>query len=232
MNHTRTPRPRLVAWGAIVLSALLGVALATVPAAGALGTTPHAHPEAAAVSTPRVARSDFQDQMRKLWEDHITWTRLSIVTFADESPGFGATADRLLQNQSDIGDAIAPFYGRAAGDQLTAMLRDHITIAVELLSAVRAEDTEAFDGARTRWYANGNDIADFLSAANPRSWPDDLMRADMKQHLDQTLAQVAHELNAECTASVADYEVLHTHILMMADRLSDGIIAQFPSRFR
>ncbi len=39
-------------------------------------------------------------------------------------------------------------------------------------------------------------------------------------------------LNAEYTASVADYEVIHTHIVMMADRLSDGIIAQFPSRFR
>src|SRR5918993_5367498 len=95
MKHTRTSRPRLLAWGAIVLSALLGVALATVPSAGALGTTPHAHHEAAAVSTPRVARSDFHDQMRKLWEDHIAWTRLSIVTFADASPGFGATADRL-----------------------------------------------------------------------------------------------------------------------------------------
>ena len=232
MKHRRTSRPRLLAWGAIVLSALLGVALATVPSAGALGTTPHAHHEAAAVSKPGVARSDFHDQMRTLWEDHITWTRLSIVTFADESPGFGATADRLLQNQSDIGDAIAPFYGRAAGDQLTALLRDHITIAVELLQAVRAEDTEAFDAARMRWYANGNDIADLLSAAAPRSWPNDLVRADMKQHLDQTLAQAAHELNAEYTASVADYEVIHAHILMMADRLSDGIIAQFPSRFR
>ena len=106
-------------------------------------------------------------------------------------PGFRPTADRLVQNQSDIGDAITPFYGRASGDQLTALLRDHITIAVELLHALRAEDTEAFDAARRRWYANGNDIADFLSAADPRCWPDDLMRADMKRHLHQTLARAA-----------------------------------------
>ena len=58
------------------------------------------------------------------------------------------------------------------------------------------------------------------------------MRADMKQHLDQTLAEAADELRGEYEASVADYEVIHSHILMMADRLSDGIIAQFPSRFR
>ncbi len=202
-----------------------------MPTAGAIGTTAHMQHHAAA-ATPTAARSDFHDQMRKLWEDHITWTRLAIVTFADGSPGFGSTADRLLQNQTDIGNAIAPFYGRAAGDRLTALLRDHITIAVELLQAARAGDTDAFDAARVRWYANGNDIADFLSAANPRSWPADVMRADMKEHLDQTLAEAGHELDGEYEASVADYEVIHTHILMMADRLSAGIIAQFPSRFR
>ena len=72
----------------------------------------------------------FHDQMRKLWEDHVTWTRLAIVTFADGSAGFRATAARLLHNQTDIGDAIKPFYGDAAGNELTALLHDHITIAV------------------------------------------------------------------------------------------------------
>lgn len=170
--------------------------------------------------------------MRKLWEDHVTWTRLAIVTFADRSPSFDATSGRLLQNQRDIGDAIKPFYGPAAGNKLTALLHDHITIAVELLQAAKAGDTDAFNAANTRWYANGNDIADFLAAANPRSWPDAVMRAaDMKEHLDQTLAEAAHELHGEYAASGSDYEGIHAHILMMADQLSAGIIAQFPSRF-
>jgi hypothetical protein len=174
----------------------------------------------------------FHDQMRKLWEDHITWTRLAIVTFADGSPGFDATAGRLLQNQTDIGNAIKPFYGAVAGNRLTFLLHDHITIAVQILQAAKAGDTKAFNAANTSWYANGNDIADFLAAANPRSWPDDVMRADMKTHLDQTLAEAAHELHGQYAASVTDYEGIHAHILMMADQLSAGIIAQFPSRFR
>jgi len=119
----------------------------------------------------------FHDQMRKLWEDHITWTRLAIVTFADSSAGFNATATRLLQNQTDIGDAIKPFYGDAAGNQLTSLLHDHITIAVEILQAAKAGDTAAFNEAKDRWYANANDIADFLAAANPRNWPRAEMRA-------------------------------------------------------
>ena len=184
-------------------------------------------------ATPRnAAQSAFHDQMRKLWEDHVTWTRLAIVTFADGSPGFDATAARLLQNQTDIGNAIKPYYGDAAGNRLTALLRDHISIAVEILTAARDGNTSAFDAASARWYANANDIADFLSAANPKSWPDSVLRADMKAHLDQTLAEASHELHGEYAAGVTDYEAIHHHILMMADTLSAGIIAQFPSRFR
>ncbi len=127
----------------------------------------HDHP----LSTPgNAAQVAFHDAMRKLWEDHVTWTRLAIVTFAADYGGFNATAARLLQNQVDIGDAIKPFYGDAAGAQLTALLHDHITIAVEILQAAKAGDTAAFDEAKDRWYENAKDIADFLSAANPEFW--------------------------------------------------------------
>jgi hypothetical protein len=188
----------------------------------------HDHP----VATPgNAAQVAFHDAMRKLWEDHVTWTRLAIVTFAADYEGFDATAARLLQNQVDIGDAIKPFYGDAAGAQLTALLHDHITIAVEILQAAKAGDTVAFDEAKDRWYVNAKDIADFLSAANPEFWSKQMMRADMKTHLDQTLAEAADELAGEYEQSVADYEEAHLHILAMADVLSSGIIGQFPSRF-
>jgi hypothetical protein len=225
----------------LALAAILGVALGFGLAPSdahesAARTAGHGHGDGhghAHHATPRnAAQSAFHDQMRKLWEDHVTWTRLAIVTFADGSPGFDATAARLLQNQSDIGDAIKPYYGDAAGNRLTALLRDHISIAVEILTAARDGNTSAFDAASARWYANANDIADFLSAANPRSWPDSVLRADMKAHLDQTLSEAAHELHGEYAAGVTDYEAIHLHILMMADTLSAGIVAQFPSRFR
>jgi len=233
MNQTRVQRRQPIPLVVLILSALLGIALASgVASARADGTSAGGHAHTTPVAPPTAARNVFHDQMRQLWEDHITWTRLAIVTFADGSPGFDATAGRLLQNQSDIGNAIKPFYGDAAGSRLTSLLHDHITIAVEILQAAKTGNTDAFNDANTRWYANGNDIADFLAAANPRSWPDAVMRADMKTHLDQTLAEAAHELQGEYPASVIDYEGIHAHILMMADQLSAGIIAQFPSRFR
>jgi hypothetical protein len=173
----------------------------------------------------------FHDRMRKLWEDHITWTRLAIVTFADGSKGFPATAARLLHNQTAIGDAIKPFYGNAAGDRLSALLHAHITIAVAVLEAAKSGDTPAFKKATRRWYANANHIADFLAHANPKFWPDKVMRADMKTHLDQTLAEAADELHGHYRASVRDYEAVHRHILAMADMLSNGIIRAFPRAF-
>jgi hypothetical protein len=183
------------------------------------------------VGLPTAAEVAFHDQMRKLWEDHVTWTRLAIVEFAAADPGLTPTVTRLLQNQTDIGNAIAPFYGAAAGQQLTMLLDTHINLAVALLQDAKAGNTTAFAADEANWYDNANQIADFLSAANPRFWPDDVMRAFMKEHLDQTLAEAQDELGGNYTASINDYEAIHLHILALADLLSSGIMRQFPNRF-
>jgi hypothetical protein len=239
MNRILITKRRVMPFAALLGAAVLLVTLAavasnaradTAESAGQATTVGHQHHGALPLLTTKQVA--LHDQMRKLWEDHVTWTRLAIVTFADGSAGFDATAGRLLQNQVDIGDAIKPFYGDAAGNELTALLHDHITIAVELLKAAKSGDTNAFNDASTRWYANANDIADFLAAANPRFWPQADMRAAMKTHLDQTLAEAAHELGGGFAASVSDYEEIHLHILAMADQLSSGIMGQFPKAFR
>ena len=104
----------------------------------------------------------FDRAMRKLWEDHVTWTRLFIVSASADLPDLEATTDRLLRNQTDIGDAIAPYYGVDAGAHLTALLRDHILGAADLLVAAKAGDDAAVQQATDAWYANGDDIAGFL----------------------------------------------------------------------
>ena len=237
MNAVRVGR-RPVPLVLLALSALLCALLVALTAGQHADAAPghggghgdgHGHGQAFVPRT--AAQVAFHDQMRKLWEDHVTWTRLAIVTFADGSPSFGNTATRLLQNQVDIGDAIKPYYGTAAGNQLTTLLDGHINIAVELLQAAKAGDTAAFDDANTRWYDNANQIADFLAAANPNFWPDDTMRAAMKTHLDQTLTEASDELTGDYAGSVAAYEEIHQHILDMADALSAGIMQQFPGRF-
>jgi hypothetical protein len=173
----------------------------------------------------------FHDGMRKLWEDHITWTRLAIVSFAADLPDLQATENRLLANQADIGNAIKPYYGKAAGAQLTKLLRAHILGAVDLLVAAKSGDAAKLAAAKSAWYANGNQIGDFLHSANPHHWSKAAMRSMMKVHLDETLAEAVDRLNGRFAADIRDYDSVHRHILEMADMLSDGIMQQFPKRF-
>ena len=148
-----------------------------------------------AVGQPaRIDRSALRGDMRKLWEDHITWTRLYIVSATASLPDKDATAQRLLRNQADIGNAIKPFYGEAAGTKLTALLKDHITIAVEIIDAAMKGDAARKDDAVKRWSANADDIAAFLSGANPSNWPAADMKKMMRDHLDLTTAELVARL--------------------------------------
>ena len=189
-------------------------------------------PVTTAQAKDKLNRQAFHDDMRKLWEDHITWTRLVIIGVFEDSPGLDSSVQRLLQNQVDIGDAIKPFYGEEAGEQLTALLTDHILIAAEILQAAKINDTVALEDAIGRWYANADDIAVFLNAANPRHWPLEEMKAMMREHLDLTLKEAVTYLEGDYEASVAAYDEVHLQALEMADMLSMGIIKQFPKKFR
>ena len=174
----------------------------------------------------------FQDAMRKLWEDHITWTRLFIVSAAADLPDKGPTTERLLQNQVDIGNAIKPYYGDAAGEKLTALLKEHITTAAEVVTAAKANDTAKMTDANRRWFANADQIAAFLSEANPKNWPSAEMKRMMREHLDLTTAEAQARLKGDWAADIAAYEKVHGQILHMADMLSAGIVSQFPQKFK
>jgi|tagenome__1003787_1003787.scaffolds.fasta_scaffold20596609_2 hypothetical protein len=231
-NSTSRRLARRLSIPAATLALLAGTALAPGAAAAHEGHAARTDEHAAPAHALNARQLAFHDAMRKLWEDHITWTRLAIVSFAGGVPDLQATEARLLANQVDIGKAIKPYYGRTAGNRLTALLREHILGAVALLQAAKSGDQTAIGQASAAWYANANQIADFLHAANPRAWSRTMMRAMMKTHLDQTLAEAQHRLGGDFAADVRDYDAIHRHILEMADALSNGIMRQFPRRFR
>jgi hypothetical protein len=211
---------------------VLGAALATALLVACSDSKPE-DSASAHHSTSPVASSDaaFHDSMRILWDDHVAWTRLAIVSIAAGLPDAAATTDRLLQNQVDIGDAIKPYYGGDAGDQLTALLKDHIVIAAGLVGAAKAGDKAAVERAQANWYVNADAIGAFLGAANPDNWEPDEMKSMMREHLDLTLQEAVHYLTGDHQASVADYDEIRRQIVGMADMLSAGIVAQFPDAF-
>jgi len=212
----------------------ISIAIAVLVCAAMLAVAPWRSAGAQAESHMHMGMSDsgritahqlaFRNQMRVLWEQHVAWTRLAIVSFADGSPDLAATEARLLRNQTDIGNAIAPFYGHAAGTALTGLLRQHILIAVDILVDVKAGHQRALDADLRRWDANANRIAAFLHGANPHSWTLHSMRQMMHRHLALTTGEAVNELSGKYEASVAAYDRVEREILGMADMLSTGII--------
>jgi len=187
---------------------------------------------AAPVRAQHVDRAiQLHQDMRKLWTDHTVWTRDYIIAAVDDKPDATAAANRLMKNQEDIGNAVAAYYGAPAGQQLTSLLKQHIAIAVDLIKAAKAGDQAAQKLANDKWQQNAVDIATFLSKANP-NWPDGVLVNMMKMHLATTTDEVVARLRHDWDADVRAYDAVYNHILMMADALSDGIVKQFPEKFK
>lgn len=178
-------------------------------------------------AAPRVA--EVRLAMRELWDAHVTYTRNYIISALADLPDKDAVAKRLLANQDDIGNAIKPYYGDAAGDKLAALLRDHITIATEVVAAAKEGDQAKLGAAQTKWNANGKEIAAFLSGANP-NWSKATLEAMLQKHLDLTTGEVVARLKQDWDADVRAYDEGHEHMMMFADALTDGIAKQFPSK--
>lgn len=176
------------------------------------------------------AAAMLKQDMRKLWTDHVVWTRDYIVAAVGDQPDAQAAATRLMRNQEDIGNAVAKYYGASAGQQLTSLLKQHISIAVDLIKAAKAGDKAAQKAADDKWQQNGVDIADFLSKANP-NWPKATLTDMMKKHLATTTDEVVARLTKNWDADVRAYDAVYDHILHMSDTLSDGIVKQFPEKF-
>lgn len=176
------------------------------------------------------AQLDLLNAMRKLWTDHTVYTRLYIISALDNAPDNTTVAARLLKNQEDIGNAIKPIYGDAAGNNLTSLLKDHILIAVDIVNAVKAKNSTAQADAEARWKTNADDMANLLSSANP-NWPNQDLKNLLYMHLATTKDELVARYLANYVADVKAYDTVYNHILMMSDTLANGIVQQFPAKF-
>jgi hypothetical protein len=174
----------------------------------------------------------FHDQMRALWEAHGAWTHMVIVSFVGNLPNLKAEERVLLHNQVQIGDAVKPYYGKAAGNKLTKLLKAHILGAVKVLVAARSQNKHKLNRAVSAWFANGRQVADFLHAADPKFLSRTAARKMMREHLNQVIEQGVDELKGNYAADARAFAPYIRHILDMADMISGGIIQQFPAKFR
>ncbi len=180
------------------------------------------------VTSPKVG---LKLTMRTLWEDHITYTRNYIISALADLPDTNAVANRLLKNQDDIGDAVKPYYGDDAGKKLTALLREHIMIAAQVVKAAKGGDKNQLAAAQTKWSSNSKEMAVFWSGANPELSQKTLEEM-LQKHLDLATAEVVGRLSKDWAKDIDSYDEGHRHMMLFSDILSNGIIKQFPAKFK
>lgn len=209
--------------GALLIGGLIGWSLGTQKTLPSVPT-----PSSAITFTKQ--EIDLKNTSRKLWEDHITWTRSYIIAAASDSPSASSDATRLLKNQEDIGNTIKPYYGEDAGNKLTALLKEHILIATDLIKAAKAGDNATIEATDKKWHDNADQIAELLTSVNPK-WSKQQWRNMLNEHLALTTQEAADILRGNFELSIGKYDRLHLQALEMADVMADGIIAQFPNKF-
>lgn len=168
--------------------------------------------------------------MRMLWTDHVVWTRGYIVAAIAGDPSAKVALTRLMKNQDDIGNAIVPYYGAAAGSKLTALLKDHIRIAGEVVAAAKANQSAKLKDADARWHKNAADIAAFLSGANP-NWKREALTMMLNDHLSLTTKEATMRIQKNWTEDAATFDRIFEQAMGMADALADGIVKQHGPKF-
>ncbi|SFA91628.1 glycosyltransferase [Clostridium frigidicarnis] len=174
---------------------------------------------------------DLKMSERKLWSDHVLWTRNFIISDLASLEDKDAVLQRLLKNQDDIGNAIKPYYGEEAGNNLSKLLREHITIAGQVVDAAKNGNKKDLEKYNKDWYENADKISEFLSSANP-NWSNKDLKDMLYKHLQLTTDEVLARLNKDWKADIAAYDKGENHMLMFADMLSNGIMKQFPEKFK
>ncbi len=176
------------------------------------------------------AQIDLRDYMRLLWTQHVYWTRMTIISIANDLPDEGPTTKRLLRNAKDFEMLFNQFYGHKIAHEFGCLLTDHLVIAAELVKAAKAGQNKVAARAEKRWYANADDIISFLAHINPY-WSEKCMREMWYTHLSLTKSEAVAILTKDYAKGIELFDQIEEQALNMADDLSNGIITQFPERF-
>ncbi|WP_433747502.1 glycosyltransferase [Falsibacillus pallidus] len=207
----------------IVFILLLSLNMAIIP------NMAYAKPQAHCISQ---SETTFKNQFRRLWFDHVLWTSnyITSATTAGSKDQQQVLA-RLLQNQKEIGNSIKPVYGEKAGNKLADLLTEHIVIAGKIVDAAKKGNKPLVDKLNKDWYKNADDIAVFLSGANPNLNKEDLRKL-LYMHLKLVTDDLSASLASDWGARIVSIDDGVTHIILMADAISSAVVKQFPNKFK
>jgi hypothetical protein len=195
---------------------------------GAMMTATAAHADLSA--TPKTAAT--QAALRDLWTGHIFWVRnVALATFTNNKDEAAAAEAEVVANAKAIAGALEPYYGKPASEKMFTLLAGHWGAVKAHITATAKGDAKGQDAAMKQMVANVEEIATFLSGANP-NLPKETLVGLLTAHGGHHAQQNA-QLKAKKYADEAKtWDAMKNHMYVIADALGDGIAKQFPDKFK
>lgn len=176
------------------------------------------------------AEVDYRNDMRSLWEEHVAWTRMAIISLTFNLPDLEFVLTRLLQNATDMGNMIRRLYGDEAATGYGNLIKEHLLFAADLVKAALAGDQQAAMAAEKKWYQNADEIAKFLSSGNP-FLSEEAVRNMFYEHLALTKQEAVYMINKEYQKDIEVYDKIEKQAREMADMISDAMVLLYPDMF-
>jgi len=169
--------------------------------------------------------------LRDLWVGHIFWVRNVVVdTLAGNKQAAAASEKAVVANARQIAAAIEPYYGKEAADKLFGLLAGHYGAVKEYAEATAAGSKGKQDAAFKRLAANANEIARFLSGANP-NLPYDSLNGLLLAHGGHHIQEIQQLKGKQYAEEAQTWEAMKKHMYVIADALAGAIAKQFPKQF-
>ncbi|WP_071394053.1 hypothetical protein [Bacillus tuaregi] len=185
------------------------------------------HPEEACVNESALK---LKYDLQKLSIEHAWWTRSYIISNLAGLEDKQDVLERLLQNQTDFGIVIKPYYGQEAADKLIALLKEHIVIAGKIIDSAKIKDQNNVEKYNKEWFRNADAIIQFLTDANP-NWSKEEWTDMLYTHLRFTTDEVSARLNKDWRGDIRLAGLNEAHLIHMVEVIADGIMKQFPEQF-
>ncbi len=174
--------------------------------------------------------ANFMAMNRLLWMEHVNWTRMTIISIVFNLPDLPFVQKRLLQNATDLGNSIRPFYGNQIADHYAELINEHLTIAAELVTAAVKGDAKTAEAKEKEWYRNGDDIVLFLTKINPYLSKEAIQKM-FYLHLALTKEEAVTMIKKDYQASIAVFDKIVAEALAMSDLIASAIVMQFSQLF-
>ncbi len=177
-----------------------------------------------------ITEEALSNHLRMLWEQHVYWTRLVILSMVFSLPETELATERLLRNPKDFETALIPFYGEDIAGEFEELFTTHLTIAADLIKAAIENNSTAVSDTEKLWYENADQIAAFLGSINP-FWSAQEWQRMLYDHLAMTKDEAVDIISNNFSESITEFDEIEKQALDMADMMIEGIVNQFPENF-